>query len=235
MDKTKRQFSLFKFAAAFAISFTIFIAGFALSERLSRSRLEDLQNDVLALQSEWNSLEMLTLIDKTSSVSCEMYEEQILNFTNETDVFGQKLELVANRLATDNPQVINMKISYWLMEIRDFFTLKQIETKCGKEYTTILYFFDRACGDCVYQGEVLRQIKQEYPEIMIYSFDVSNKDISIIKILSQIYNIKTTPTLIIGDRKIEKETYRQELNSILGIESKPLIDSLKPESKTPEE
>jgi thiol-disulfide isomerase/thioredoxin len=232
MEQTRRQVSLFKFAAAFAISFTIFIAGFALSNRLSQSRLQDLQNDIDALQSEYSSLEMLTLMDKTSSVSCDMYEEQILNFANETDTFGQKLELVASRLPEQNPEVINMKTNYWLMEIRDFFTLKQIETKCDKEYKTILYFFDQACEDCSYEGEMLRQVKQEYPEIMIYSFDVSNKNISIVKILSQIYNIKTTPTLIIGDKKIEQEVSRTELNSVLGIKSKPLI--IVPEIKTGE-
>ncbi|MCL4406298.1 MAG: thioredoxin family protein [Patescibacteria group bacterium] len=232
MEQTRRQLSLFKFAAAFAISFTIFIAGFALSNRLSQSRLQDLQNDINSLQSEYSSLEMLTLMDKTSNVSCEMYEEQIVNFANETDTFGQKLELVASRLPEQNAEVVNMKTNYWLMEIRDFFTLKQIATKCNKKYTTVLYFFDRTCEDCGYEGEMLRQVKQEYPEIMIYSFDVSNKDISLIKILSQIYNIKNTPTLIIGDKKIEKEISRQELNSILGIKSKPLMIS--PETKPTE-
>jgi thiol-disulfide isomerase/thioredoxin len=222
MEKNRRQFSLFKIAITFAISLTIFLAGFALSEKLSQSRLQDLQQDINALQSEYSSIEMLTLIDKTSGVSCEMYEEQILNFANETDTFGQKLELVANRLPAKNAEVINMKTNYWLMEIRDFFTLKQIETKCGKEYTTILYFYDQTCEDCDYQGEMLRQVKEEYPEIMIYSFDVSNKDISIVKILSQIYNIKTVPTLIIGDKKIEEEVPRKELNVILGIKSKPV-------------
>jgi thiol-disulfide isomerase/thioredoxin len=214
---------MFKFAAAFAISFTIFLAGFFLSNKLSQSRLQGLQQDINSLQSEYSSLEMLTLIDKTASVSCDMYEEQILNFANETDTFGQKLEMVANRLPDQNAEVINMKTSYWLMEIRDFFTLKQIATKCDKKYTTILYFYDRECEDCGYEGEMLRQVKQEYPEIMIYSFDVSNKNISLIKILSQIYNIKTTPTLIIGDKKIEEEISRKELNAILGIKSKPLI------------
>lgn len=236
MEHTKRQISIFKFAAAFAISFTIFLTGFTLSDKLSQSRLQGLQQDINALQSEYSSLEMLTLIDKTASVSCDMYEEQILNFANETDGFGQKLEFLANRLPQQNAEVINMRTNYWLMEIRDFFTLKQIETKCHKKYTTILYFYDQECEDCAYQGEMLRQVKQEYPEIMIYSFDATDTNISLIKILSQIYNIKTSPTLIIGDKKIEKNISRKELNSILGIKSKLPVSTEKaaPAIETPQ-
>lgn len=236
MEQNRRQISIFKFAAAFIISFTIFLAGFTLSNKLSQSRLQNLQQDINALQSEYNSLEMLTLIDKTASVSCDMYEEQILNFANETDSFGQKLEFLANRLPQQNAEVINMRTNYWLMEIRDFFTLKQIETKCNKKYTTILYFYNQECEDCIYQGEMLRQVKEEYPEIMIYSFDATDKNISLIKILSQIYNIKASPTLIIGDKKIEKNISRKELNSVLGIKSKPSVpaEETSPVIETPQ-
>jgi len=205
-----------------AISLLIFWVGFSVSNRINQAKLNELKQNIDALQSEYNSLEMLTLIDKTARVGCEMYEEQIINFGNETDSFGSKLAAVSERLSSDNPELINMQTNYWLMEIRDFYILKQIEDKCSQKYQTILYFYDRDCANCQFQGELLRQLKADYPEVMIYSFDVSNKDISIIKILSQIYQISQTPTFIIDGEKIEKGLTRTDLEKTLGLKARPI-------------
>jgi thiol-disulfide isomerase/thioredoxin len=218
----KRPINLSRYVASFAISLLIFWVGFSVSNRINQAKLNELKQNIDALQSEYNSLEMLTLIDKTARVGCEMYEEQIINFGNETDSFGSKLAAVSERLSSDNPELINMQTNYWLMEIRDFYILKQIEDKCSQKYQTILYFYDRDCANCQFQGELLRQLKADYPEVMIYSFDVSNKDISIIKILSQIYQISQTPTFIIDGEKIEKGLTRTDLEKTLGLKARPI-------------
>jgi len=221
----KRKINVSRYVASFAIALLIFWVGFSASNRINQTKLGELKQSIDALQSEYSSLEMLTLIGKTTDVSCEMYEEQIINFGNETDSFGQKLSFISDRLSADNPELINMRTSYWLMEIRDFFILKQTESKCAKKYQTVLYFYDRACRACEFQGELLRQIKADYPEIMIYSFDVTDKNISIIKILSQIYRITRTPTFIIDGERIEKELTRKDLEKILDLKAKPAAEA----------
>lgn len=218
----KRPINLSRYVASFAISLLIFWVGFSVSNRINQAKLNELKQNIDALQSEYNSLEMLTLIDKTARIGCEMYEEQIINFGNETDSFGSKLAAVSERLSSDNPELINMQTNYWLMEIRDFYILKQIEDKCSQKYQTILYFYDRDCANCQFQGELLRQLKADYPEVMIYSFDASNKGISIIKILSQIYQISQTPTFIIDGEKIEEELTRTDLEKALGLKARPV-------------
>ena len=79
--------------------------------------------------------------------------------------------------------------------------MKQVNEKCGVKPITIIYFYSNKgdCDECKREGYVLTKLREEYPELRIYSFDY-NLDLSAVKTLKSIYGVKNTlPALIIWD------------------------------------
>jgi hypothetical protein len=59
-----------------------------------------------------------------------------------------------------------------------------------------MYFYsnkDNSCPDCEREGFVLTRLREDYPELRVYSFDY-NLDLSALQTLISIYNIKPTGT-----------------------------------------
>ena len=85
--------------------------------------------------------------------------------------------------------------------MKDYLLVGKINEKCGIKPITIMYFYSNAgdCDDCKREGYVLTKLREEFPEIRIYSFDY-NLDLSVVKTMKSIYGIKNTlPALVIWD------------------------------------
>lgn len=122
-------------------------------------------------------------------------------FSEELNNLAQKLSYMEENLGTNNPEVISLKKYYSLLQVKDYLLVKQVKEKCGVKPITIIYFYSNAgdCDDCVKEGYVLTKLRQEFPELRIYSFDY-NLDLSVVKTMKSIYGVRNTlPALNIWD------------------------------------
>lgn len=134
-----------------------------------------------------------------SELSCKNIHDSV--FSTELGELGNKLEWSQDNLGATE-EVSYLKKYYSLLQIKDYLLSKKISARCGVKSAFILYFYTTAanCSECEKESLVLSNLRKEYPELRVYSFDYSS-DLSAVVSMLQIYKIKDTelPALVIDD------------------------------------
>jgi hypothetical protein len=189
-----------KYLYSFLITGAIFATAIFASNYFSNKRVEELRNiqssiavDILSSETQFSLL---------SELSCRDISNTFLS--SELGQLGDRLSYAEESLGADDQQVQNLKKYYSLLQIKDFLLSQQIRDKCGRATAspTILYFYSNKgdCGDCQREGYVLTKLRQDYPELRVYSFDY-NLDLAAIQTLTKLYNIEAKlPALLVNDK-----------------------------------
>ncbi len=180
-----------KYIYAFLITAAIFGTALYIGNYFSNLRIEDLQAtesrislDILSSETQYALMGELSCPDPKNSV-----------LSDELTSLGEKLDYSAGNGTTD-PNFIALKKQYSLLEIKDYLLVKKL-ANCPNRPVTILYFYTDNCPDCDKEGYVLTYLRNQHPELRVYSFDY-NLDLSALKTLASIYKIKETfPAIII--------------------------------------
>ncbi|MDP9249478.1 MAG: hypothetical protein M3M85_03150 [bacterium] len=184
-----------KYVIVFLITAALFLTAMYVSEFFGGKKIAELQSiqdniaiDILSSETQYSLL---------AELSCKNISNSILS--GQLAELGQKLEWSENNLG-DTDEVAYLKNYYSLLEIKDYLLAKRISERCGVKSAFILYFYTTAgdCELCQEQGIVLTALREQYPELRVYSFDYST-DLSAVKAMIQIYKIKDTllPALVI--------------------------------------
>ncbi|MCF7798810.1 conjugal transfer protein TraF [Candidatus Woesearchaeota archaeon] len=138
---------------------------------------------------------------------CE--NEEALFLTTELFDLAEKLDFMENELGSNSDQVIQLKKQYFILEARHWMLAKNrlencLENDKGINNTVVLYFYSNQgdCPRCQQQGAVLTYLHKKYPGMKVYSFDI-NIDSPVVNVLKQLYDITTTPGLVINDETHE--------------------------------
>lgn len=187
-----------KYVLAFVITALVFLGALAVSNSFSKKRLEEIQTiesnislDILASETQFALLK---------ESSCKTVDHRTA-FSEELNNLAQKLSYMEENLGENNAEVIGLKKYYSLLQVKDYLLVGKINEKCGIKPITIIYFYSNTgdCNDCKREGYVLTKLREEFPELRIYAFD-ANLDLSVVKTMKSIYNIKDTlPALVIWD------------------------------------
>lgn len=160
-----------KYLLAFVITAAIFGTAFYLTNRLDQSRLADIRTTQEAISIDILSTE--TQFELLGQLNCsEISQNPVLS--DELNNLASRLSVAESNLGADNPEVIQIKKQYSLLQIKDYLLMRQISEKCPKvKPVFILYFYsnDGTCEDCRTQGDVLTYLRQTYPSLRVYSFD----------------------------------------------------------------
>lgn len=198
-----------KYLVAFLITAAIFGTAIFASNTLTAKKIEDVRriedrvaNDLLASETQFALL---------SETSCRDIGPGFLS--RELGPLGEKLVYAENQTQFNKEDLVSLKQTYFLLEIKDYLLMKQLTEKCNIKPTFILYFYSsekESCEDCERMGYVLNALRDKYPDLRVYSFDYSF-DLEAIKTLTSIYKLKAElPALVIngvpyyGFRTIEK-------------------------------
>ncbi len=191
-----------KYVYTFAITAVIFATAIFLSNYFGQKKLNEIKNiesriavDILASETQFSLLEELSCKDIGNTfLSAELAE------------LGDKLAFTEESRGTDDPEVLNLKRYYSLLQIKDFLLFQKVKSRCGSPKgvgSPIIYFYsnkDGKCDDCQKEGFVLTRLREEYPELRVYSFDY-DLDLSALTTLINIYNIKADlPALLINEK-----------------------------------
>ncbi|KKU49758.1 MAG: hypothetical protein UX71_C0006G0011 [Parcubacteria group bacterium GW2011_GWA1_47_10] len=202
-----------KYLIVFFITAALFFTAIYLSNYFGGKKIAELQSiqdniaiDILSSETQYSLL---------SELSCKNISNSILS--GQLEELGQKLEWSENNLG-DTEEVTYIKSYYSLLEIKDYLLAKRISERCGVKSAFILYFYTTAesCELCQEEGLVLTALREEYPELRVYSFDY-NTDLSAVKAMLQIYKIKDTelPALVIDGDLLTGFRGFEELSSLV--------------------
>lgn len=186
-----------KYILVFIITSVIFFTAFSISNYSNEKRIQNITSiedkislDIISSETQFNLLKEL---------SCKAIDSSILS--GELNSLAEKLAYAEENLGMDNSEVIRLKKYYSVLEVKDYLLMQQIDKKCNRKSVFVLYFYSNTgdCADCKREGYVLTDLRDQYPELRVYSFDY-NLDFSIVKTLQSVFGIKNVlPAIVIGD------------------------------------
>jgi hypothetical protein len=128
------------------------------------------------------------------------------------DILSSQLSTLANELSAaeaahgiDSADVITLKDYYSLLEIKDYILAEQIYKQCNARPISILYFYSNKgnCTDCTKEGYVLTALRDEYPDLRVYSFD-ADLGLNAIETLISLYHVgPQLPAIVVNGTTYE--------------------------------
>ena len=119
-------------------------------------------------------------------------------------------ESVVNLMADRANYLENLKIGAKLPEIGDLYDI-------DAEYITVI-FYDKTCQKCAQEGRILEETRQKHPEMVIFPVEINS---GIKENIMSEYDIQTTPTIYVLDRKkhiIAKRIKAGQVEQILNMD-----------------
>lgn len=188
-----------RYFLAFIITAAIFGTAFYIAARIDNQRIAEIRATENAISIDILSSE--TQFELLGNVDCKTLAANPV-LSDELNTLSSQLQVAEQNLGTTNPEVIQLKQQYSLLEIKDYVLLQNITQKCGGKPVYILYFYSNAgdCPDCNQMGDVLTYLRNQYPGLRVYAFDY-HLDLSALSTLKTLSKLNgTLPALIINNR-----------------------------------
>lgn len=187
-----------RYIVVFLITVALFVTTMALSSFLSGRKLENIKSiqdtvaiDIMSSETQFQLLQELSCKDVAANTLSDTLNEL-------ADKIAYSEQNIRNK-----DQVTELKRYYSLLEIKDYLLMQKIKAKCGSTVVPIFYFYTTAenCSECIKQSAVLTEMRREYPELRIYSFDY-NLDLTALQSLIKIFKVEDTklPALVMNDK-----------------------------------
>jgi len=199
--------------ALIALGMTILIVAtvtYAVSyfDRLRLTEIETMQNTIstetLSLETQFSLLE---------AAPCDNSASSSMTLSSELADLGNRLAYAEEQLGSTNPQVVELKKQYYLLEIRDYLITKRLAAACGMKPVIVLYFYSNAgdCTDCDKAGYALSYLRDTYPTLRVYSFDY-DLDLGALKTLIAVTRVeRPLPVFVINGKRFSGFTSLADL------------------------
>ncbi len=182
-----------KYILVFGITAVLFISAFILSSFLNVRKVENLRLLQDSLSLDLLSTEARFALLKESS--CDSVSAETL-LSQELGTLGERVAYMENQLGSENNDVIQLKKYYTLLESKEYLLIQELSKKCKHILQPILYFYNNEeCDDCTKQSYALSGLVEKFPNLRVYTFDVS-LDSPIVRTLKQMFRVDTTPTIV---------------------------------------
>jgi hypothetical protein len=195
----EKKFDWKKYIITFSITLAIFLTALYTSSYFNQKRIQDIRATEEKISVDILSLE--TQFDLLQELSCKDIKENPV-LSQELNSLAKRLAFAEEQLGTDNDEVLALKRSYTILQIKDYILMKRVSEKC-KDFNPVFvfYFYSNSgdCPDCNREGYVLTFLREQYPQLRVYAFDY-NLDLSALRTLVNLNNVeKNLPALVISD------------------------------------
>jgi len=190
-----------RYLLAFGITAAIFATAFYIASKLDSER-------VAAIRATEDSISIDILSSETQfellgNLDCKTIAQNPV-LSDELNSLASQLSVAEANLGDNNPEVIQLKKQYSLLEIKDYILLQNITEKCKTKPVYVLYFYTNSgsCNtNCGNVADILTYLRGQYPGLRVYSFDY-DLDLSALKTLISLHKINSTtlPAIIINNR-----------------------------------
>ncbi len=191
----ERKMSKGRYFIAFVLASGIFLLGLSLGFILTSAKFRGIDDAQLDLRTKIASLEVQGLLIKDNL--CNIDDADYL--VEELSDIGETLTSMEDDLGKNNKRVLLLKDYYSLLEIRHMLYTEELNSKCGKDFVVVLFFYsndEKMCPDCEAQGYVLSYMRAKYPKLRVYSFDSGTSNPAV-KSLMMLNNVKSVPSVVI--------------------------------------
>ncbi len=188
-----------KYFISFVITAGIFGTVFYISNLLNGKRVTEMLEiqqkitiDLLSSETQFALLKEASCAQDVSSM-----------LTTEISRLSERLNYMEEQFGANNKNVINLKMNYSLLLIKDYLLLTELSKKCNYHPVVILYFYDGTdCEDCRKENYVFSAIREKYPDVRVYAFDAS-LELSAIRTLLDMYNVSPEyPSIVINGKSV---------------------------------
>lgn len=188
-----------KYGFVLILTTLIFASAFLLSNALNDKKVASIKAtedkisiDILSLETQFELLQ---------DSACTSFGGSILS--DELENVGDRLSYAESQRGISDADVSLLKKHYSILEIKDYLLTKKLDKQCRKvSPVSILYFYSNQshCDDCTKQGYVLTKLREDHPELRVYTFDY-DIDLNAVKTLISIHKIPAKlPALVIHDK-----------------------------------
>lgn len=180
------------------------------TEAILEKRLEEIEKSI-----ENTQLEYLYISSLGEKISCDALKTMVDETNNNLWKIGQELVDLSK---DDNNKFIEIKKQYSLLSVRAWILNNYLKNKCKDDNIVLLYFYSIPCEDCIKQGKILDDIREnEFKNrIKIFVLD-AGLDLPIINTLKKTYNVNNTPFIVYENKTfsglIEKKDLLKELSN----------------------
>lgn len=188
-----------KYILAFVITAAIFGTAFYIASRIDSQRIAEIRTTEANISIDILSSE--TQFELLGNVDCKVLAQNPV-LSDELNKLSSQLQVAEQNLGAANPEVIQLKQQYTLLEIKDYVLLQKITQKCGGKPVYILYFYSNSgdCPECSQMGDVLTYLRNQYPGLRVYAFDY-HLDLSALSTLKTLNKVNgKLPAMIINNR-----------------------------------
>lgn len=185
-----------KYLYTFFITFIIFAGALYINSIIDQRRYADVRS--IQDQISLDLLSSESQFDLLKQASCKNISDSILS--TELNSLATKLSYLENN-QNSSAEFLLVKKNYSLLEIKDYLLMKELSAKCKSKPISILYFYGNKedCPECEKMSYVLTYLREQYPQLRIYSFDY-NLNLSAIDTLKSIYKLTgNLPAIIYND------------------------------------
>jgi len=203
-----------RYIISFIVTIIFFIGAFYLSNQLAEKKVDQVRiiqdkisTDILSTETRF------ILLGSSSCEHLKSNQEFEISLTAELSEMARRVKFMESQLGYNDERVLLIKNQYSLYQIKDYLLHRQIAERCGEEITTVLSFHNLPCSDCKEQSIVLDEINNKYPAVRIYWLD-TDSNTPAVETLVSMFDIKVTPTIVIGEKKYEGFQSIEKLSEI---------------------
>ncbi len=204
-----------KYLLVLALTIIIFGSGLLLGSWIGgvkfnnlQTMSQDLRTDIITLELQQDLIE----VNPCETQGIQPLSEQLYTL-------GSRLDFMETRLGKKDPDVIQLKEYYSLLELRHWLFMSRFKQECEQNSTLILYFYSNLddCPRCEEQGYVLSYLHDKYSELMVYSFDINMDNLALETVKGK-FSINTAPVVVVNGVVLEgfqsRNKLEKEINNI---------------------
>ena len=211
------------FTKVFLLTAVVFAAGLMVGIWLDSGRVEDLREVITKQDLSFNDARLQNLYYQTfsnDSAFCDSATKSNADFSYRIYQEGLELEKAetVNRFST---QLIDQKKRYTLLQLQFWLNSVYLKEKCGKNYSTLLYFYSQYNQEVsndqnVQSRVVLDLIEKCGPEKLLSAPIPIDLDIGMVNLLKEKYGITKTPSILINEKTLlEGMQSKEDLEKII--------------------
>jgi len=208
----RKKFILRRYLVALILTILIFLIGVMLGGGIANIKIGKLAKLEREMKTRIMDLELQFLLAEEQPCSSELP-----GLAEELYQIGGKLNYMERQKGMDDPDVLELKKYYSLLQIRHWLFLKMVKERCKRDLHLILYFYSnepKKCDRCGDQGIILSYLRKKYPNVRVYSFDVG-LDSGAIKTLMKNFDIEVVPTVVVDGKVLHGFQKKEELERLL--------------------
>jgi len=156
-------------------------------------------------------LSLLDLIE--SNLSCTHMLETSKKALNELEILSSML----NSYEFQKTQKYIYKEEEYITDlIKNWILHEKLKKTCNLNYTTVLFFYNKTCDECSWQGFYLGYFKEKNKDNLMIFAVPTDRNTKIVEFLFLEYNISSVPSVIINrDKSIEGYLDKEEQRTLL--------------------